>query len=178
MAKDIPILAQALADAHRPSLLMSLVHLSGDASLLSDEMKPAYDVFADGRLGGYSPERQTALRERAKEAIGAYLAGDGRLPPAPAPATLRRMMDFIAGGEVPERYVDMLNEELALDGVDQKKPQWEAPRLKVAAAKLKVLIVGAGMPGARRRCRAVTRTPMAGSARTGLSCWSTTGPRR
>ena len=73
------------------------------------------------------------------------MAGDGRLPPAPAPATLRRMMDFIAGGEVPDRYVDMLNEELALDGVDQKKPQWEAPRLKAAAAKLNVLIIGAGM---------------------------------
>lgn len=85
MAKDIPIIDEALADAHLPSLLMSLVHLTGDASLLSDDMKPAYDFFADSRLGGYSPEQQSALRARAKEAIGAYLAGDGKLPLPPRP---------------------------------------------------------------------------------------------
>jgi len=147
MAKDIPIIDEALADAHLPSLLMSLVHITGDASLLTDEMKPVYDFFGDSRLGGYSPEQQSALRARAKEAITAYLAGDGKLPPQPHAETLRRMMAFIAGGEVPERYVDMLMEELALDGVDRKRPQWEAPTLKAAASKLKVLIIGAGMSG-------------------------------
>jgi 4-hydroxyacetophenone monooxygenase len=147
LAKDIPIIDEALADAHLPSLLMSLVHMTGDASLLSNDMTPVYDFFADGRYGGYSPEKQDALRGRAKAAITAYLAGDGKLPPPPSPATLRRMMDFIAGAPVPERYVAMLEEELALDGVDQKKPHWEAPALKAAASKLKVLIIGAGMSG-------------------------------
>ena len=147
MAKDIAIIDEALADAHLPALMMSLVHMTGDASLLSDDMKPAYDFFADGRLGGLSPDKQAHLRALAKDAITAYLAGDGKLPPPPSPETLRRMMDFIVGGEVPERYVGMLSEELAVDGVDQKKPHWEAPALKAAASKLSVLIIGAGMSG-------------------------------
>ena len=147
MAKDIAIIDEALADAHLPTLLMSLVHITGDAGLLSDDIKPVYDFFADGRFGGLAPEKQAELRALAKDAITAYLAGDGKLPPAPAAATLRRMMDFIAGAEVPERYVPMLMEELALDGVDQKKSDWSAPELKAAAAKLKVLVIGAGMSG-------------------------------
>jgi 4-hydroxyacetophenone monooxygenase len=137
----------ALAEAHLPSLMMSLVHLTGDASILSDDMKPAYDMFADGRLGGFNDEKQARIRDRARAAITAYLAGDGTLPPPPAPATVRRMMDFIVGGQVPEHYTGMLMEELAVDGVDQKRPHWEAPKLKAAAAKMKVVIVGAGMSG-------------------------------
>src|ERR1700686_817330 len=101
---------EALADAHLPSLMMSLVHLTGDAGLLTDDIKPAYDFFADGRLGGLSPEKQARRRSLAKPAISPYLAGAGKRPPPPTPATLRRMMDFIVGGEVPERYAGMLNE--------------------------------------------------------------------
>ena len=117
---------EALADAHLPSLMMSLVHLTGDASLLSDDMKPAYDFFADGRLGGLTPDKQDRVRGLARAAIKAYLAGDGKLPPPPAPKTVRRMMDFIVGGEVPERYMGMMMEELAVDGVDPGR--FQAPR--------------------------------------------------
>jgi 4-hydroxyacetophenone monooxygenase len=147
VAKDIAMLDQALAEAHLPALLMSLVHLTGDASLLSDDLKPAYDFFADGRLGGFSQAQQDHIRSLAKSALTAYLAGDGSLPPAPAPATIRRMMDFVSGAQIPERYVPLLMEELALDGVDQKKPRWDTPALTAARAKMKVLIIGAGMSG-------------------------------
>ncbi|HXQ46984.1 MAG TPA: NAD(P)-binding protein, partial [Caulobacteraceae bacterium] len=136
----------ALAEAHLPTLMMSLVHLTGDASILSDDMKPVYDIFADGRLGGFDEAKQARIRDRARVAIKAHLAG-AKLPPPPAPATVRRMMDFIVGGQVPEHYTGMLMEELAVDGVDQKRPRWEAPKLKSAAAKMKVVIVGAGMSG-------------------------------
>lgn len=137
----------ALAEAHLPTLMMSLVHMTGDASILADDMKPAYDFFGDGRLGGFNAEQQARIRDRARLAIKAYLAGDGKLPPPPTAATIRRMMDFIVGGEVPERYLGMLMEELSVDAVDQKRPQWEAPKLKAAAAKMQVVIVGAGMSG-------------------------------
>ena len=43
---------EALAEAHLPSLMMSIVHLTGDATILSDDMKPVYDFFSDGRFGG------------------------------------------------------------------------------------------------------------------------------
>ncbi len=137
----------ALAEAHLPTLMMSLVHLTGDASILADDMKPAYDPFGDGRLGGLDATKQKRVRDAARAAITAYLASDGKLPPPPEPQTVRRMMDFIVGGQVPERYLGMLMEELAVDGVDQKRPDWDAPKLKAVAAKMKVVIVGAGMSG-------------------------------
>ena len=56
---------EALADAHLPSLMMSLVHLTGDASILSDDMKPAYDFFADGKFGGLDPDKQERVRSAA-----------------------------------------------------------------------------------------------------------------
>lgn len=136
-----------LQEAHLPTLLMALVHMTGDAGLLSDEMKPVYEMFADAALGGYSEEKQAALRGRAKAAITAYLAGDRRLPPSPSEPTIRRMMDFISGDVVPERYVPLLMEELSVDGVDRKLPHWDSPKLKTAAARTKVLIIGAGMSG-------------------------------
>ncbi|WP_439814219.1 flavin-containing monooxygenase [Zavarzinia sp. CC-PAN008] len=141
------LLDQALAQAHLPSLLMSLVHITGDAGLLSDDMKPVYEFFADGRLGGYPEDRQAALRARAKQVLTAWLDGDRSLPPPPDGATLRRMMDFVAGADVPERYVPMLLEELALTGSDSRRPDWQAPVLKAAAAGLKVIVIGAGMSG-------------------------------
>jgi len=48
-------LDDALAVAHLPALLMSIVHLTGDDSLLTPERRPTYVLLADGRLGGYSP---------------------------------------------------------------------------------------------------------------------------
>ena len=42
--------------------------------------------------------------------------GGRALPPPPSPATVRKMMDFIAGADIPEHYVPFLTEELALDG--------------------------------------------------------------
>jgi 4-hydroxyacetophenone monooxygenase len=137
----------ALAEARLPTLMMSLVHMTGDASILADDMKPAYDPFGDGRLGGLDATKQKRVRDAARAAITAYLASDGKLPPPPEPQTVRRMMDFIVGGQVPERYLGMLMEELAVDGVDQKRPDWDAPKLKAVAAKMKVVIVGAGMSG-------------------------------
>jgi 4-hydroxyacetophenone monooxygenase len=57
------------------------------------------------------------------------------------------MMDFIAGQEIPQQYVDFLIDELALDGHSTKDPKWETPELKAAARRMHVLVVGAGMSG-------------------------------
>jgi len=139
-------LDEALAEAHLPALLMSLVHLTGDASLLTEERRPQYVLLADGKLGGYSPEVQADIRERAKKAIIDYQNGRP-LAASPKPQTVRRMMDFTAGVDIPESYVGFLQDDLQLDGVDTKKPDWSAPKLRAAANRMKVLIVGAGMSG-------------------------------
>jgi 4-hydroxyacetophenone monooxygenase len=139
-------LDEALAAAHLPALAAALVHLTGDESLVGKDRWPVYDFFGDSKLGSYSPERQAEIREKARAAIEAHLAGQ----PLPAPPTedvVRRMMDFIAGTDIPEHYAPFLMEELQMQGVDPKRPDWTAPKLKGAAARLPVVIIGAGMSG-------------------------------
>ncbi|MBV8978869.1 MAG: NAD(P)/FAD-dependent oxidoreductase [Alphaproteobacteria bacterium] len=135
----------ALKDAHIPSLMMALVHLTGDASHLTPEMKPVYDFFGDGQ-GGFSEEKRQWVRDKAKAAILNYLDGKP-LPPPPDAATIRKMMDFIAGADIPERYVPFLKEELGIAVEDSREVKWDAPKLKQAAAKMNVVIVGAGLSG-------------------------------
>ena|SRR3569832_2091485 len=123
------LLEQGLAEAHLPALLMSVIHLTGDASLLDQYPRPVYDFFADSRTGGFTPEMQQKLRETARSAIAAYLAGDRKLPPPPDADTAMKMMNFIVGVDIPPHYVPFLLEELALEGVDAKYPKWDAPNI-------------------------------------------------
>ena len=146
MSEHTVTLDDALAAAHLPSLVAALVHLTGDAALVGREGWPVYDFFGDSRAGGYSPVRQAEIRARAKSAIEAHLAG-APLPPAPTQALVRKMMDYVAGVDIPEHYAPFLMEELGLAGADAKRPDWSSPKLKAAAAKLPVVIVGAGMSG-------------------------------
>ena len=137
---------EALASAHLPTLLMSLVHLTGDASLLTEARRASYPLMGDGSDGGYDQEVQRDLRERARAAINAHLAG-APMPVPPDNATIRRMMDWIAGADIPERYAPFLTEELQLSGADSKAPDWSSPSLRAAAKGLKVIVIGAGMSG-------------------------------
>ncbi|WP_293538991.1 NAD(P)/FAD-dependent oxidoreductase, partial [Phenylobacterium sp.] len=59
----------------------------------------------------------------------------------------RRMMSFVAGAEIPEGYADFLVDELSLGETNTKTPVWDSPRLKAGAAKMHVLVIGAGMSG-------------------------------
>ena len=99
----------------------ALVHLTGDERLIGRSHWPVYPFLGDGRAGGYSPEAQADIRERAKAAIGAYLAGAPLAPPPEEPV-VRQMMDFVAGAEIPERYAPFLMEELRMGGEDPEAP--------------------------------------------------------
>lgn len=140
---DRTALERALADAHMPTLMMVLVHLTGDASFLDTAPQLVYDPLGDGN-GGLTPEYQADIRKRVAEALAAH---DGQAVLAkPSEADLRKMMDYIAGVAIPEHYVPYLKEELVLDGGgDPKLPPKIAPKLK--GRDLKVLIIGAGMSG-------------------------------
>ena len=134
----------ALEEAHVPSLVATLVQLTGDTSWLEQEV-PAYVPFADDQ-GELTPAFQAKVRGAAKAAFDAYRRGEPLAPP-PSTETVRRMMDYVAAQPIPERYAPFLMEELGLEGVDAKAPRWETPKLREAAAKLKVVVIGAGMSG-------------------------------
>jgi 4-hydroxyacetophenone monooxygenase len=139
-------LDEALQAAHLPSLVVCMVHLTGDPSWLRPEWKPTYTPLSRGDAG-LPAEEEAKIREAVKPVIEAWLAGDQKMPPPPPAEVVRKMMDFVAGAEIPEGYADFLMDELALSGTSSKDPQWNAPQLKSAARKLKVVIIGAGMSG-------------------------------
>ena len=146
MTIDEAALDAALAEAHLPALLASLVHLTGDASLLTPERRPTYVFMGDNKTGAYSPEVQADLHARAKAAIQAHLAG-APLQPALGPELVRKIMDWVAGADIPDDYAPFLFDELNLDGRTTKTPDWSGPKLSAAARRLKVVVVGAGMSG-------------------------------
>ncbi len=140
------MLDQALAEAHLPALLMSVVHLTGDASVLDQFPRPVYDFFGDSRTGGWPAELQQKARDIARAALEKHKTGDV-LPPRPSDDTLMKMMNFIAGADIPAHYVPFLLEELSIEGVDVKYPHWDGPKVGDRKKGMHIVIVGAGMSG-------------------------------
>jgi len=138
-------LKTAIEQAHLPSLIAALVHITGDESLVTGEIKPVYDFFGDGQ-GGLTPEQMAATKARALAALKKLR--DGAAMPAPvSSATVLKLMNFVSGAEIPERYIPFLREELALEGEDLKAVHSLEQLPASAKRDFKVLIVGAGMSG-------------------------------
>ncbi len=139
-------LDEAIAAAHLPALMVALVHLTGNTHHLKPEWRPSY-VPMDRNNIGVPDEEQAIMRAFAKGVITDYL--EGRREPVGdlAIEALRPMMDFVTGVDIPSNYLDYLEDELAITGDNSKSPKWEEPKLKAAAAKMKVLVIGAGMSG-------------------------------
>ena len=134
----------AIAEAHLPTLVMSIVHLTGDTSLLKGE-RPVYALF-DERQRTYSDETRKLIRQQARAAILAHLRGRA-VPPPPEMPVVQEMMNYIAAAEIPKRYIPFLMDELMLDGIDRNTPQWTEPVLTESAKKMFVVVVGAGLSG-------------------------------
>ncbi|MEZ5501317.1 MAG: hypothetical protein R3E50_01200 [Halioglobus sp.] len=92
-------LARALEDASIPTLMMSMIHMSGDASLLDGPIRPA-GVYINEYQGYLSEEDKATVRARALEVIKAFRAGGCRLPPPPS-ETMHRMVNFLVAQDVP-----------------------------------------------------------------------------
>jgi len=143
---DLGPLDQALLSAHQPALAAALVHITGDEGWLREEWRPVYAPLSRGDTG-VPEDEQARFRDLAKAALTAFFEGGKVMAPAPSQATLRKMMSFVAGAEIPDNYADFLTDELAIGGQSSKDPQWDTPELKSAAKRLHVLVIGAGMSG-------------------------------
>ena len=143
---DDAAIAAALEDVSIPTLLMSMIHMSGDAGLLDGDLRPQ-GIFLNEVQGFMSPEDQAAVRAQALDVIRAYRDGGSVLPPPPDAATVHRMMQFLVAGDVPEEYVPMLLEEMELDGVDRRDLHWGERIPDEAKADFPVVVIGAGMSG-------------------------------
>ncbi len=143
---DDQLIARALQDASIPTLMMSMIHMSGDTSLLDGALRPA-GVFINEYQGYLSEEDKAAVRTQAFAVIKAFREGGCQLPPPPSADTIQRMMNFIVAGEVAADYVPMMLEEMELDGTDQRSDAWGEEVSVDARAQHQVLVIGGGMSG-------------------------------
>lgn len=146
ITEDDAFIERVLQDASIPTLMMSLVHLTGDTSLLRGPIRPR--TAALNELQGFmTDEEKAGVRVMALEALKRFRDGGCHLPPPPDRATIRQMMSFVVGEPVPEEYVPMMLEELALDARDARQPGWHRAVSTAERASFHVAIIGAGMSG-------------------------------
>jgi 4-hydroxyacetophenone monooxygenase len=145
---DLDLVRRAVHEAHVPSLLASLVHITGDPTLLTEERRTRGMVFLVDEGAPIAPEEEKKIREIAVSEIAAYLRRGRTLPPGPSWDTLRKMMEFVAGEFIRSEFLPFLREELAVEGDDLRRPNWSAADFKRKEGhRPQVVIVGAGMSG-------------------------------
>lgn len=146
ITEDDAQIAAALEEASIPTLMMSMIHMSGDAGLLDGPIRPV-GVYVNEYQGFMSEPDKAAVRAQALEVIRRFRDGGCVLPPPPSAQTIHRMMSFILGQEVAEDYVPMMLEEMELDGVDRRSDAWGDEVDRAARARHRVLVIGGGMSG-------------------------------
>jgi 4-hydroxyacetophenone monooxygenase len=137
-------LRQALDGADIVPLLMSLVHLTGEARWL-DEAVP----FIKGGwsfLATLPDELQQRIRDRLVDALKDVAAGRAQ-PAHISEELLTRMMHSSVGQVVPAEYNAVFREEAGFYEQDYRSVSWRKPVAAEKLAKFHVLVVGAGFSG-------------------------------
>lgn len=126
------------------ALLPALAHLTGDLSILRDDLRPDPALLIQPDAG-YTPDQLEAARKLATDALIRYR--DAGAPPAPpvSPGELHQIIEFLVGPATEEWY-PVLREELALEGADHRAPTWSAADL-APDRPFRVAVIGAGMSG-------------------------------
>jgi len=135
-------IATALEDVSIPTLLLSLVHITGDARFIHEFKQMG--IFLNEIQGYMSEEEKARARAVALPVITDYR---DRGCPEPKPlslALIREMMDWAACEHVTDDYLPLILEEIDLDGVDPRRP---AALSTESAAANPVLVVGCGESG-------------------------------
>lgn len=170
-----PDIAAALEQVSIPTLLLSLVHITGDPSFIRD-VKPA-GIFLNEVQGFMSAEDKTRARAAALPAITDYR---DRGCPEPAPLSsllVKEMMDWAACEQVPDDYVPLVLEEMDLDGIDPRRPIALDP---ARAADFPVVVIGCGesgiLAGIRLKQANIAFTIVEKNAGPGGTWWENTYP--
>ncbi len=129
----------ALAEAHLPALIVALAQVRGGADLLRDAWRPAYVPFSDMSTGGRTPETVDEIRRELRPLVAKFAHTDRTAFAPPAPSLLTQLMNFVAGTEIPKRYLPLLHDELKLFPREVEKAS--------VPGGYRVVVVGAGMSG-------------------------------
>jgi 4-hydroxyacetophenone monooxygenase len=137
-------IAEALLDVSIPTLLLSLVHMSGNPDLIRGRLRPA-GLFLNEVQGYMTEEDKEEARALALQVIRDYR---DRGCPEPGPISLEllhEMMTWLVCEEVPEEYVPLLMEEMELDGRDARRVEPVGTTTERQA--LPVVVIGCGQSG-------------------------------
>ncbi|BDB42486.1 MULTISPECIES: flavin-containing monooxygenase [Mycobacterium] len=135
-------IAAALEDVSIPTLLLSLVHITGDARFIRDFKQMG--VFLNEVQGFMSEEDKARARAEALPVIVDYR---DRGCPEPEPLSddlIREMMDWAACEHVPDDYLPLAREEMDLEGADPRRPV-ALPAEHMA--DFPVIVIGCGESG-------------------------------
>ncbi len=135
-------IAAALEQVSIPTLLLSLVHITGDPRFIR-EFKQA-GVFLNEVQGFMSEEDKARARAVALPVIADYR---DRGCPGPVPLTpdlIAEMLDWAACEHVDDEYRPMVLEEMDLEDVDPRRP---VALDAAAAADFPVVVIGCGESG-------------------------------
>ncbi len=137
-------IARALTDLSIPTLMLSLVHMTGDPELIRGRLKPA-GLFLNEVQGYMTEEDKAEVRALALPIIANY-RDRGCPEPVPIQADLlHEMMTWLVCEDVPYEYVPMLVEEMELDGTDVRRvaPAGDED----ARGAFPVVVIGCGQSG-------------------------------
>jgi 4-hydroxyacetophenone monooxygenase len=142
---DDDTIRAALDAADLPALLPALAYVTGDLSLLRDDLRIDPALMMEEQ-GGLTEEQQAAVRALAFETLKRFR--DEGLVPHPVPQDtdlFERILAFMAGGIPSADYLPMMEEELALED-DVRAAHWK--KADVAPDRdFRVAIIGSGMSG-------------------------------
>ena len=134
---------EALQSADLPALLPALAYITGDLSLLRDDVRIDPALISEEQAG-LTAEQQTGIREVALKALIRFRDSGNR--PVDADGNLQQIVEYMAGGLAMDDYMPMMAEELALHGDDRRAPSWHMSDI-APARDFTVAIVGSGMSG-------------------------------
>jgi 4-hydroxyacetophenone monooxygenase len=134
-----------LEQAELPPLLPALAYVTGDLSLLRDDLRPE-PLLIGMPQGGLSDDQQAQVRALALDALVRFRDGSCRPAPLPDDEQLLRIMEYAVGGADMAAYLPLLEEELAFRGEDRRAPTWTKPDVAPDVA-FHVVVIGAGMSG-------------------------------
>jgi len=134
----------ALEHADTASIMLTMVHLSGDMDILRGSVRPTTDFLAPDD-GVDEADRQRILDD-AVSMLTAFRDKPGDLF-KPQGEQLLEMLKFLTGQELDDEYLEFLTAELSMHGEDPYgQPEiFEVP--EATRGDFQVLVIGAGMSG-------------------------------
>ena len=142
---DEQALQDAVQQANVPTLLMVLVHLSGDTEWLDAPYQPTRSRgMDDNDPGGLSPDAQREIRQALVAAVADTNAGRRSPLERPDDELLLRMMRVCVGEDVPATARQMLAEEM---GLVPRATAAVTGSSSTTSGHLRVVVIGAGIGG-------------------------------